>query len=287
MMNVSLANRSTGNIAVPQVVEQEFPCSIFGAGLEVQDSVNYVWHGLKRGPLWLANFQYTIEGCGVLDYEGKRFEIPAGHAMLIHFPHNHCYRFPDGGAPWKFFWVTLLGSHTEATWDSLEKSAGPVVKIADHSSVLKTFQNIHEDLIEQSNFSPFRASALGYQFLMDVTEELLFPSVEATEHPSIQKVIQFCESQFQNAAIGVEDLAEHSGMSRYHFTRVFQKVTGESPGNFLRSLRMKNGARLLRTQEHSVKEVSTFCGYEDVNNFCRAFKKSYGVSPGVFKNSGL
>ena len=135
-------------------------------------------------------------------------------------------------------------------------------------------------------FSPSQASALGYQFAMRLLDELLNPMVNKTPRREIQNVMQFCESHYHQN-IGVEEMPEVSGLSRYHFTRLFREIVGIHPGIFLRTLRMRKGAQLLRNRQYLVKEVAALCGFDDINNFCRAFKKMYGFSPGTYNKTGL
>ncbi|MBF0277049.1 MAG: AraC family transcriptional regulator [SAR324 cluster bacterium] len=274
-----------GSSALPLEHSKRLPCAIWGAGTEIQTSSQYDWDGLKRGSLPLATFQYTIKGCGKLRYESEDFEIPSGHAMLVRFPHNHRYWLPAKWEPWHLFWVSLYGEEIQKLWQQIEEKTGPVVRIPEDSPLFEIYCEIHEVVLNNPIFSPYRTSALGYQFAMKIMDELLNPELKAPRR-EIQSVVQYCETHYHNY-IGVEEMAEISGLSRYHFTRLFREIVGVPPGIFLRTLRMRKSVELLRNGQHSVKVISDLCGFADVNNFCRAFKRIYGFSPGMFKNNGL
>lgn len=96
------------------------------------------------------------------------------------------------------------------------------------------------------------------------------------------KVIDFAVENFHEK-IGVEEMAEISGMSRYHFSRLFSVYTGKSPGKFLRHLRLKKALRLLQFELVSVKELAERCGFSNQSYLCRAFKSEYGKSPSVYR----
>lgn len=286
-MRSFLKKLEIGSFTAPQAeVGQAFPCSVFSIGKEVRDDTSYSWNGLERGPMPLLTFQYTLQGMGMLRYESKEFKIPTGHAMLVHYPHDHQYWFPPEGDPWHFFWITFHSAHIEKYWETIERTINPVVEIEDDSPIFANFVDIYQLLSESSLVSPYQISALGYQFVMNLLETLLNPVKKNLIRKEIQKVIAFCEVSFPEQ-IGVEEMANVSGLSRYHFTRLFQEIVGIAPGNFLRNIRMQHGTQLLREGMHTIKEVANLCGYDDPNNFCRAFKKMYGMSPGVFKKSGL
>jgi len=81
-------------------------------------------------------------------------------------------------------------------------------------------------------------------------------------------------------------MAEVAGLSRYHFSRRFQDARGVSPARFLAELRMQEAVRLIQTNL-AVNEVARRCGFRDPNYFCKAFRRSFGVSPGAFAQSGM
>lgn len=77
----------------------------------------------------------------------------------------------------------------------------------------------------------------------------------------------------------IDDLARAAMFSKFHFTRVFLRVTGLSPGRFLSALRLAEAKRLLVTTEISVADISHQVGYNSVGTFSARFSGSVGFSP--------
>ncbi|MFB9723267.1 helix-turn-helix transcriptional regulator [Planobispora longispora] len=77
----------------------------------------------------------------------------------------------------------------------------------------------------------------------------------------------------------VDDLARTAMFSKFHFSRIFQRVTGLSPGRFLSALRIQEAKRLLVTTRFAVTEISHQIGYSSVGTFSTRFTHSVGVSP--------
>lgn len=82
------------------------------------------------------------------------------------------------------------------------------------------------------------------------------------------------------------DLARAAGFSAFHFSRMFGGMLGESPGEFLRRLRLERAAYRL-SQGERVTTVSLDAGYERPEAFCRAFKSAFGRSPSAFRSKSL
>lgn len=81
----------------------------------------------------------------------------------------------------------------------------------------------------------------------------------------------------------LDDLAKMAMFSKFHFARMFRRVTGVSPRRFLYALRMQEAKRLLVTSSLSVTAISFQVGYHSVGTFTSRFKASVGVPPTVYR----
>lgn len=81
----------------------------------------------------------------------------------------------------------------------------------------------------------------------------------------------------------VDDLARTAMFSKFHFSRVFQRRTGLSPGRFLSALRIAEAKRLLRSTSLTVADISHQVGYNSVGTFSTRFHASVGMSPREYR----
>jgi AraC family transcriptional regulator len=86
--------------------------------------------------------------------------------------------------------------------------------------------------------------------------------------------------------ITIDDMAKAAMFSKFHFTRIFQRVTGVSPGRFLSALRIQQAKRLLVSTSWNVADISQRVGYSSVGTFSTRFKKSVGLSPTTYRMRG-
>ncbi|MDY7090315.1 MAG: helix-turn-helix transcriptional regulator [Actinomycetota bacterium] len=81
----------------------------------------------------------------------------------------------------------------------------------------------------------------------------------------------------------VDDLARAAMFSKFHFTRMFQRTTGVSPGRFLSALRLQRAKDLLVTTSMNVADISIHVGFNSVGTFSSRFSRSVGMSPTTYR----
>jgi len=259
---------------------------ITGCGHQHRTSTDYNNYGLKRGNAEFTIWQYTLGGWGILEIEGKSYKLTPGKAMLLHIPQNHRYYLPKESEFWDFIYISTHGREIMRLWHELEKVSGPIVELDETSNSLKTFTEIFEKAATGKLNSQFKASAMAYQMQMSLMDDLLPSATGKGKVPEFMKnVISFCQENIERN-INVDDMAEISGYSRYHFSRLFSEYQGISPAAFLSELRMKQAIRLLHAEFLTVKEIALKCGFQDASYFCKTFRRSFGVSPDEFRKSG-
>jgi AraC-like DNA-binding protein len=84
----------------------------------------------------------------------------------------------------------------------------------------------------------------------------------------------------------VDDMARAARFSKFHFTRLFARVTGISPGRFLSALRMARAKHLLLSTTMNVTEIAHCVGYTSVGTFSTRFSSCVGVSPSTYRAVG-
>src|SRR5436305_4511192 len=81
----------------------------------------------------------------------------------------------------------------------------------------------------------------------------------------------------------IDDLARAALFSKFHFTRLFQRLTGVSPGRFLSALRLQRAKQLLVSTSMNVADISVYVGYNSVGTFSSRFSRSVGMSPTAYR----
>jgi AraC-like DNA-binding protein len=87
-----------------------------------------------------------------------------------------------------------------------------------------------------------------------------------------------------DAELNLDALAKAAGLSPYHFLRTFEQLTGLTPHQYVRRVRLRQAAARLASEPAKVLDIALDCGFGDVSNFNRAFRGEFGVNPARFRD---
>jgi len=120
------------------------------------------------------------------------------------------------------------------------------------------------------------------QILIHVSRMAAVPGEEsAPRDAKIQQALSYINENFRQP-LTVEQLAEQVYLSRYHFMRLFKAQTGNTVHEYIRQKRLMCAARLIREGTPAVKAAAD-SGFADYSTFHRAFRETFGISPGKLK----
>ncbi|WP_329374942.1 AraC family transcriptional regulator [Streptomyces sp. NBC_01483] len=87
--------------------------------------------------------------------------------------------------------------------------------------------------------------------------------------------------------LSLDELARSAMVSKYHFLRMFSRVTGVTPGRFLSAVRLQEAKRLLLRTSFTVADISAAVGYSSTGSFTRRFAESVGLPPTQYRKLSL
>lgn len=86
-------------------------------------------------------------------------------------------------------------------------------------------------------------------------------------------------------AIDLAAAAQQARLSPFHFLRIFERVIGVTPHQYLVRVRLRRAARLLAADARPITDVAFDAGFGDLSNFVRSFRRAAGVSPRRFRQA--
>jgi AraC-like DNA-binding protein len=122
------------------------------------------------------------------------------------------------------------------------------------------------------------ADALAEALVVGVLRAERAPCSSAPGDPRVLAAIALIQDRL-GEPIGLEELADAAGVSRFHFCRLFRAHTGKSPYRYLTDLRMDRARELLQSGRYGVTEAALSVGFPHLPRFARAFRERHGTAP--------
>ncbi|MFA9370736.1 MAG: two-component regulator propeller domain-containing protein [Labilibaculum antarcticum] len=127
-----------------------------------------------------------------------------------------------------------------------------------------------------------KRSQLQKQFQKTVDISPSEVQITSMDEKLIKKAIATVEKNISEAAFSVEDLSKELGMSRVYLYKKLVSITGKSPVEFIRIIRLKRGAQLLEKSQMNISEVAYEVGFNSPRYFSKYFKEEFGMLPTAY-----
>ncbi|MBD5477221.1 MAG: AraC family transcriptional regulator [Lachnospiraceae bacterium] len=147
--------------------------------------------------------------------------------------------------------------------------------LADSSLVT---DDLTSQLYIKSSLLYILASLSDHRLFMP-TEKNLDKRIE-----SVKTVLTYIKDNYQDK-IYIADLAKQVNLNEQYFCRLFKKAIGRSPMEYINEYRIMQTRRLLEESGLSVTEICLECGYNNLGNFLREFRKYTGTTPAQYRKA--
>ena len=223
---------------------------------------------------------YIVSGSGIYQTGGRTYSLSAGEAFLA-YPDTEIYYCADKTDPWEYYWVGFSGVAAPLLMAQTPFSrSNPAVKLSNGEILRRGLLDIYK---ARGSDYPDAVRMAGYlQAALAVTMKGSTENSEQNVADYAGRGAAFLQQNY-SASIGVEDAANHVGVSRSHLYRAFQNEFGCSPSEYLTQYRMQRAIQLLCHSDLSINAVAASVGYEDPLYFSRAFKRETGSSPTQYR----
>lgn len=229
----------------------------------------------------------------------------------------------DSVEDFSFFDLVLLGPNLPHSWSGETIKGNRVVTIQFHKQFLdfpllnkKMFSPIKELLqkstkgiqfLEEKNspickkilnlckLTGFNASLEFFSILYDLAanpnQRVLTSSafdsesiVRESKSRRISKICEYVNTNYMNP-IKLSDIAAEVAMSDSALSHFFKKRTNRNLIDYINDVRIGYASKMLYETTHSISEVALFCGFNNISNFNRIFKKLKGQTPSNFRDN--
>ncbi|MEQ1796294.1 MAG: two-component regulator propeller domain-containing protein [Lacibacter sp.] len=108
--------------------------------------------------------------------------------------------------------------------------------------------------------------------------------VESSSNKLLQKIALYIEDNLNDTQLSVEALSRHVGMSRSTLYSKLLELTGQTPVEFIRSVKLNKAAQLLEKSDMTIAEIAYTVGFATPNYFAKSFKAKFNILPSAYMN---
>lgn len=241
------------------------------------------------------------------DSEDFRFYLKDNLGM-----HFHIIDAPNGKLGWDILQQTIpnliVSDVNMPEMDGLElcRRIRQNQRLAHLPVILLTARASEEDQLEalDNGATDYITKPFNYEVLLSRLRNIISQQVSLKKtfqqhieaHPEeiaissqdeifLQQALQIVEKNISNPDFSVEELSRELHMSRVSAYKKLLSITGKTPLEFIRSIRLKRAAQLLGKSQLTIAEVAYEVGFNNPKYFAKYFKLEYGVLPSAYKNT--
>ncbi len=250
---------------------------------------------LSVSPHWHREFEinYMLKGSGVFRIDDKEYYAEAGDIVFIQPEKLHSV-YSDVGLQiydTLVFSADMLCSGRDRVYkeyvSQLEEGAMEIAPIITKDNPhYKEFQ-----LCAEKIFSNSTKSALGDIMVRSQLLEMIYLLISngfitakdvQVGPKKLKPILKYIDEHY-NEELTVRDLAGLSHLSESYFMAQFRNQTGMSAIEYVNRLRIEKAQNMLRESNMSVMSIALDCGYKNISNFNRSFKKITGTTPLAYR----
>lgn len=156
-------------------------------------------------------------------------------------------------------------------------------RLRHHYPVMEYFHAIRDELKKKKEFYDVKVSCLMTDFIIDIfRHEPLCEQKQLKDSSSIENYKNLLsEIEEKCSYITFEDACDFMGLSKPYFSRFFKNISGMTFSQYLNIIRLEKAIHMLNhnTENLSITQIASSCGFDTIRHFNRVFKDFTGLSP--------
>jgi len=225
---------------------------------------------------------YCVDGRGILNAANTRKDVARGDLFILPPGTAHDYQ-ADSEKPWTLFWCHFRGTKAKAFYDHIHiEKAVPSVHHLNDLSLLSRFNDLSDIARSSYSVNGFIHASSQLCQILTLIERVVHGKQRGHTGEILPQIQQHMRANL-NQQLTLDDLAQFSHLSKFHFSRKYRALTGFSPLQHFVHLKMEHACFLLEQGQLSISDIAFELGYDDALYFSRVFRKIYHLSPSQFR----
>lgn len=230
---------------------------------------------------WLM---YIVDGKGKVNYKEEVRTITTGDIICLDLskPHGICI---SDNSYLDYFCIGFDGDGFKDIYKIIFDQ-NYIIHPVNQQNIHQIFMNIFK--LKQSDTKHFDIKVLSLMF--QIFSEIVNDEAEDTSNEQnpdalmVNKVKKFIKENMDEN-ISIDDMAKEAGYSKYQFIRIFQKLTGITPGKYLNKIRIEKAQQYLIETILPLDIIAQKVGFNSLSAFITSYKNYTGHTPGFLRKN--
>lgn len=231
------------------------------------------------------SFWLIVKGKGTFTINGIRYPAEPGKVFFFN-PGMIVERSTEPEAPIEYYFVRFHYTETyeeKEQWITRSAADSPfplegMYTVQNMPQLIYTVEQIDVLWRRRGHMTAMRRRILLQEFFLHLVQDFRAQKNTGDTTSAIETTQDHMSTHFQEP-LTLDGLAQMAGLSASHYSRLFKKLIGYSPIDYLTHLRVDRAKELLVLSDYRLKSIASSVGYSDEFYFSRIFKKIAGVSP--------
>ncbi|MDE6915861.1 MAG: AraC family transcriptional regulator [Lachnospiraceae bacterium] len=275
----------------PLYENMQFPCAA-GVDLYCADASLWHWHDeMEVGFVRSGSLTVCVNDAQFLLREGEGIFVNTG--VLHAYMDNKCTNavFPNI----VFLPVLVYGSRESVFWTDYVRPLTQAVRLSHliftkeifwQAEVLKGIERTVQLFAQGVSGSEFAVRAqlsdMVCRICQHSQEQLWGSGHKDIEIERLRRMLAFVDAQYSKP-VQLQQIADSAFVSCRECQRLFQKVIGTSPRQYVIQLRLQKARQMLTESSASICDICDRCGFQDQSYFTKVFRERFGMPPAKFR----
>lgn len=211
---------------------------------------------------------YTLQGSGVICYDGATYVVPSNSLMYMQPTHSFSYR--TKGSKWEFWWFEFLGDCP------MEPNR------LEHLPADKTSLFLMSKCLEYAKYGDWELPASLFSSLNLLIRRNVHRSSRQMLNEQIMATIDnYIRRNY--STVTVRELSEEFGIEERTLRNLFTRTIGYTPKRYILKIRMEYIGNMLLNTSAPLSIIAQKTGFSSQYHLSKAFKEFYGISPEQYR----
>lgn len=224
----------------------------------------------------------TTSGMGKIITENQTHILNTGTFCFL-MPDTIFTIYPIGNNGWDFYWIDAYGAGISSLFNVMRLKYKNISTLTSPALIVEMIEKLINCDYTNIALREYYISDLLYSIVNSVLFSQISEQFISNKSENIVSEICMLINNEPACDLNIKQLSRKYFISENQLIRIFKKVTGNTPYEYIIKTRLSHACHYLSRENYSVSEVSRLTGFKSITSFSRQFYNKFGITPSQYK----